>query len=100
MKPTELELKVMSNIIKSDYNDGHFPVGHQVWSQGFFTKEQTGACSSCVKKGWVGTLENGRNSTIWVTKEGLLAYLEGCSEEDRRYVMVNWPDEVNAIKQH
>tara|TARA_R110002020_G_scaffold449911_1_gene663252 strand:- start:38 stop:286 length:249 start_codon:yes stop_codon:yes gene_type:complete len=74
---TELELKVVTAVIKSDYQDGDSPVDNPIWlieeCDVNMTKGQlAGAVSSCVKKGWVGH----DDETIWMTENGMIEYIK------------------------
>lgn len=68
---TTLEREVIMLVWNSDYHDGKYPVNNHVWSDHLFSKEQTGAVSSCVKKGYLGVQHvTAGGDTIWVTQEG------------------------------
>jgi hypothetical protein len=76
MNVTELELKVLKAVIKSDYQNDEV-VGNPIWlleeDEVDMTKGQlAGAVSSCVKKGFVGH----DDETIWMTVDGMVEYIK------------------------
>ena len=77
---TELEFEVLKIVYMHECHDGCDPLNHPVWSDSWFTKAQTGAVSSCSKKGLVGTDGKGRDATIWITQAGMDAYFENRKE--------------------
>lgn len=84
------EVKALEAIVKSEYQDGGDPVGHDVWTKyvnPFTTKTtQSGVYASLSKKGFiqVGFLEDGqgrnRMGTVCITKAGLAALQRATSK--------------------
>jgi predicted MarR family transcription regulator len=70
---TELEKQVLEGINNSDYGD---ELGDSIW-QGSEncaisgTKQISGVYSSLSKKGLIGTDQDGKESTVWLTKAGI-----------------------------
>jgi hypothetical protein len=93
---TELEKQVLLAIIKNEYQpitngdtvdiDAEDVVDQEIWYlihtdmkhvAGFENpKTLSGVMSSLVKKGLAGTLEDGPDSTCWITAEGYEAFKE------------------------
>jgi predicted MarR family transcription regulator len=77
---TELEKQVLNGINNSDYGD---ELGDPIW-QGSEecaisnTKAISGVYSSLSKKGLIGTQQDGKDSTVWLTKLGI----EVCKEHN------------------
>lgn len=81
MKTTQLEYQVLEAILTSDYQDHDNPTWNPIWyldenDVDMKPGQLAGAISSCVKKGYVGVIQDGKDSTIWITSEGMLAYDE------------------------
>lgn len=70
---TELEKQVLEGINNSDYSD---ELGDAIW-QGSEnckisgTKQISGVYSSLSKKGLIGTQQDGKDSTVWLTETGI-----------------------------
>ena len=76
MNVTELELKVLTAVIKSDYQDDEI-VDNPIWlieeCDVDMTKGQlAGAVSSCLKKDLIGH----DDETIWMTENGMVEYIK------------------------
>jgi hypothetical protein len=75
MNVTPLELKVLTAVIKSDYQNDEI-VDNPIWlleeDEVDMTKGQlAGAVSSCVKKGLIGH----DDETMWMTENGMVEYI-------------------------
>lgn len=75
MNVTELELKVLTAVIKSDYQDDEI-VDNPIWlieecDVDMTNGQLAGAVSSCLKKGFVGH----DDETIWMTENGMVEYI-------------------------
>ena len=74
---TEHEKTVVKIIAKNEYSD--FP-GDPVWTfviedfTDLHSKQISGIVSSLTKKGLVGSFDEGKDSTIWLTKKGVEEY--------------------------
>lgn len=84
--PTELELKVLDNIVNSDYQsfrlDNPLIANSPVWSFSVTneTKELAGALGSCVKKGWAASSTDAgdkeEKACCWLTEAGRTVLLQ------------------------
>lgn len=77
MKLTELEKDVIIAIAKNEYSDNP---GDPVWTfiiednTDLHSKQISGVVSSLTKKGLVDSNDEGKDSTVWLTKNGVEEY--------------------------
>jgi hypothetical protein len=81
---TNLELEVLRALVDNDFMDGCTGadmVGKELWSDCIYQNtsivtnvQLPGVVSSLVKKGLVKCAGSGRNSTLWLTAEGVAAW--------------------------
>jgi hypothetical protein len=75
MRLTPTEVKALQGIANSEFQDGPPEPGKPVWtwSANLFDNKRVfaGAVASLVKKGLVGSANEGANSIIWLTQAGL-----------------------------
>jgi hypothetical protein len=79
--PTDAELRAIRGVYESDFQDGSPRENNQVWDWSgdkYITgKAYSGAISSCVKKGFIGSSGGrcgGEDGTVWLTASGVEAY--------------------------
>lgn len=79
IKVTDLEKSVINAILDNEYmsleRDDEKVIDYPCWTfvcedSGVKGKKLSGVISSLVKKGIIGTLEEGKESTVWITKLG------------------------------
>jgi len=77
MKLTELEKVVIRTLAKNEYSDDP---GDPVWTfiiednTDLHSKQISGVVSSLTKKGLVDSNDDGKDSTVWLTENGVEEY--------------------------
>jgi hypothetical protein len=70
----------LRNAITTDqYHDGREPIGSPIWTEGIahgFSKQKVGGLfRAAIANGWIGTTQDGNDSTTWITAAGHAAMI-------------------------